>query len=160
MHLKSRKRLSRVLKIIETAIPYTIIFTIFHEKDVLITVSKKHPHPVNPDNSVIDWTFTSEWLPLNEFPYRLSLAGSLDDVVNDLCRQISSISQPMDIDTLVRHQAKRNELLKSIKRVETALRKAKQINRKVELNQELQNLKGMLHSFGNSDGLDNYPPDK
>lgn len=60
--VRTEEGIDEVLKIIDRAIPYPILFQLTTGKFKKGMISKKHPHPNNEDNSVIDWTFKSTWL--------------------------------------------------------------------------------------------------
>lgn len=68
IELKIREKIDSVLDIVDKAIPYHLIFWVQHEDSAYISVSAKHPHPVNDDNAVIDWTFRSGWFDLANCP--------------------------------------------------------------------------------------------
>ena len=46
-----------LLDIIDKSIPYQIIFVLSYHDIILISTSKKHNHPLNQDNAVVDWSF-------------------------------------------------------------------------------------------------------
>ena len=146
VELRNSTRVSDLIKVIDKAIPYTIIFTFKYEDEVLISVSKKHLHPTNPDNAVIDWTFTSEWSEQAKFSITLDLRESLDHVLADLCKQLSGETNDVSLDELVELKSTEQDLLKRIKRLEQQIVREKQFNKRVELNRELNDLKRKLNT--------------
>ncbi|GAB3660261.1 hypothetical protein GCM10028791_34110 [Echinicola sediminis] len=129
-----------LLDIIDKSIPYHIIFVVSHRGNVFLSTSKKHPHPTNEDNSVIDWTFKSDWFTANENQFSLNLKKSIDAVYQDFCNQLSgnfkatqkSISELIDMNKNV------DKLNKEIASLKSAIAKCKQFNQKVELNMKLK----------------------
>lgn len=150
VQLRQRGRIQDLIKIIDKAIPYTIIFSFIHESEVLVSVSKKHPHPLNPNNAVIDWTFSSQWLEKDNFQIELSLKESLDFVLKDLCSQLSGEEKITDLDKLVELKSTQDELKRKIGKLETQIKKEKQFNRRVELNRKLTKLKTDLTNLTKS----------
>ena len=87
VELKLKTDITKVLEIINKAIPYHIVFWVEFNNHAYITTAAKHPHPTNDNISVIDWTFTSDWFEKYKNNYVLNLIGSLDAVFKDLCVQ-------------------------------------------------------------------------
>ena len=138
--LKEKEDISDLLKIIDKAIPYHLVFAVSSGPEAMISATEKHPHPADEGKAVIDWTFASPWFAATENPYQLHLQQSLDFVFADLCNQLSgkntSTTQPLA--DLVSLEKKLKELNYSIDKLKAAMKKAKQFNQRVELNRELQ----------------------
>lgn len=151
--LKEQKPIPRLLDIIDKAIPYTLIFIVSHEERVYVSVSVKHPHQANPDNAVIDHTFSSPWFLKHENPYSMRLEGTLDDIIRHLCIQLSgeSISDTAlaasSLQNLVQHIQSLEKLQKEIQHLHSRIKKIVQFNMKVELNIQLQQKEQLLEQI-------------
>lgn len=147
LHKKDTK-IEALLDIIDKSIPYHIVFVLSHANSLMLSVSKKHPHPTNEDNSVIDWTFKSDWIKQSEFHYRLALKESIDSVFSDICFQISGKhKQGLDLKQLIEKEQKIKDLKNEVQKLENEIKRSKQFNNKVELNLKLQALKQELDEF-------------
>jgi hypothetical protein len=146
IELKSQEKIDSILLAIDKAIPYTIIFVVIVDQQMYVSTSVKHSHPVNEDNAVIDWTFRSEWGPIDENKYNLSLKKSLDAAYLSLCVQLSdrsgmgmkSIQELVELCKLV------DDLTKEVNRLKVAITGCRQFNQKVKLNVELLALENQL----------------
>jgi len=147
LHKKDAK-ISALLDIIDKSIPYHIVFVLTHANSTMLSVSKKHPHATNDDNSVIDWTFKSDWIKQSEFHYRLALKESIDSVFSDICFQISGKQkQGIDLKQLIEKEQTIKELKNEIQKLGNEITRSKQFNNKVDLNLKLQTLKQELDEF-------------
>lgn len=147
--LKQKHKIPKVLAAIDKAIPYHIIFWVEWEREAFLSTSLKHAHPTNNNISVIDQTFSSAWFSVARCPYELNLRESLDYVVKDLCIQMSGNLElkshsMMDI---VRYQQEKDRLNKEITKLKRAVAKARQFNRKVELNLRLKKAQEQLKTL-------------
>lgn len=70
IELKVREEIQSLLDIINKAIPYNIIFIVEESDAIYLSTSTKHPHPVNADNSVIDWTLEHHGFPIMKMHIR------------------------------------------------------------------------------------------
>ena len=61
IELKKKVDIKHSLEIIDKSIPYHIIFLIYYDGEVMLSLSKKHPHPSN-NTSVVDWSFQTNWI--------------------------------------------------------------------------------------------------
>ncbi|WP_028524495.1 DUF4391 domain-containing protein [Runella limosa] len=145
LELRARDGFDEILDIINKAIPYPIIFFVEYKEQFLISACRKHPHPLNEDNTIIDWVFKSDWIAFNNSPFELRLKKNLDFVYFDLCRQLARKSEKIkSLAELCEHEQKIKQLTSAIHKLETTISKSKQFNRKVELNLELQSMKKAL----------------
>ncbi len=147
VELKEKQEVKGILEIINKAIPYPIIFLVNWNNEFYFSTSTKHAHPINDNISVIDWTFNSEWLPkenINNFT--LPLKKSLDFVYEEFCFQISGENKlnSNSLAELVEYQERQATLKTAIGQLEKKIKGTKQFNNKLELNQELNNLKKEL----------------
>ncbi|MFV0553866.1 MAG: DUF4391 domain-containing protein [Mangrovibacterium sp.] len=135
-----------IIQIVERFIPYQLIVVQRFGQQQRICTSCKHPHPSKEQESVIDWTFSSNWFDDELMPYELKLQNSLDDVFDDLCFQISGRFD-LPIKELVAAEKEAKSLQNQIVRLESKIRQTTQFNEKVKLNQELQQLQPSLRGF-------------
>lgn len=136
IELKVKEEIQPLLEIIDKAIPYNIIFIIEESGSIYLSTSTKHPHPVNNDNSVIDWTFKTSWFLQNENTYSLHLKKSLDAVYHDFCIQLSgkkSLARK-SLQDLVNYNKQIHTLEKEIVQIKRNIKNSKQYKYKVELN--------------------------
>lgn len=143
--LRKKEKIEPLLNIINKSIPYHIVFILVFEEYRMISVSEKHPHPVNEDNAVIDWTFDSNWIIDSKFNYTLNLKESIDSVFSDICMQVSgNRDKELSLSQLIEKEQKIKRLQTEIAKLESAIKKSKQFNEKVELNMKLQDLNQRL----------------
>ena len=146
VELKEQTDISKILDIINKAIPYHIVFWVELKEEAYISATAKHPHPTNEDTSVIDWTFTSEWFKKDKNTYCLNLKGSLTAVFKNLCVQITG--KPglgkKSMDSILKYQQEVERLKNEIASLSSGISKGKQFNQKVELNIRLNNLQKQL----------------
>lgn len=140
IELKVKQDIQSVLDIIDKSIPYNIVFVIVHENMIYLSTSTKHPHPVNEDKAVIDWTFKTDWFLPEENNYYLLLKKSIDAVYLDFCIQLSGKSSMASrpLQELIYYKKKVDALEKKIARLKSDITKSKQYNNKVELNLKLK----------------------
>ena len=150
--LKINEDIQQVLSVIDKAIPYNIIFIVEYEESIYLSTSTKHPHPVNKDNAVIDWTFYSNWFTSDNIPYSLNLRTSIDTVYYEFCVQLSGKPNMSSNTFQELNEYKRNSnfLEKEISKLKSSIAKCKQFNQKVELNIKLKALENELAYLLNS----------
>lgn len=147
--LKKRAAISRILEIVNRAIPYRIISWVEYNDEAYLSTTSKHAHPTNEDIAVLDWTFTSAWFPSLSNPYSLNLTGSLDEIYKDICIQLSGSHKlkSESLTTIVKNQEEVDRLKKQIEKLKASIRRAKQFNKKVELNLKLKEAEKALQSI-------------
>lgn len=140
IELKQKSDILKILEIINRSIPYHIIFWIEFNQEAYISTAAKHPHPINEDNAVIDWTFTSKWFKIENNTYSLNLKGTLDAVFKDLCVQLvgkQSLGKK-SMDFIVKNQQEIDRLEREVAQLKSAISRSKQFNKKVDLNLKLK----------------------
>lgn len=146
IQLRKQVDLSTLWDAVEKAIPYALVLWLENEGAAMLRSSKKHPHATDMNRSVLDWTFQSDWFPVDAPPFEIELKGTLDDVALRLWRHLAGDRSEAigSIDQLVEDQQVVWGLKNQIKRIEQRLAKEKQFNRKVELNEQLRQLRSAL----------------
>jgi hypothetical protein len=144
IELKEQNDIRKLLELFDKATPYHIIFLVQFDNLTILSATKKHPHPTNPDNSVIDWTFRTDWLTDDQLAkYKLNLQKNLDHIFKDFCEQIANINpeaKASTFQTFIDTTKERAALDREIASIKAKIKKSKQFNEKVELNQKLNDL--------------------
>ena len=140
LELKEQTNVNELLLLINRVIPYPILFILRHNEEVMYSISKKHTHPTNENQAVVDWTFSTSWKNGVEDEFEISLSNSLDSVFQDICFIISGKNQgkEKDIETLIAKEQQLKQLNSEIEKTQKAIDKCRQFNKRVELNQKLQ----------------------
>ena len=148
VELKVQVDIQTLLEVIDRAIPYHIVFIVVHKEAMYISTSSKHPHPVNIDNAVVDYTFKTEWFNTKENKFAFNLSRSIDAIYHDFCLQLSgtrALAQK-SMDALVAYSKQVDYLNKEIEKLKSSITGSKQFNQKVELNIRLKDLEKQLKS--------------
>lgn len=153
IELKFKTTIEPILKIIDKAIPYHILFLVFFQDEIYFSLAKKHQHPLNDDNTVIDWIFSSDWQKTTSVSLKLSLSISIDNIFLNLCNQLSHPGlrhKELDLESLIKSTSELSKLQLEISRLTTLLNNEKQFNRKVKLNTKLNALKRQLENLSST----------
>jgi hypothetical protein len=152
VELKVKQDIQTVLDIIDKSIPYSIIFVVEYDGMIYLSTSSKHPHPINEDNAVIDWTFKTDWFKPSENKYSFQLKKSIDAVYHDFCIQLSgkSTMASKPLQDLISFKKNVDALEKEIARLKSGVAGSKQFNNKVELNLKLKAKENELQSLLNN----------
>lgn len=142
LELKKKENLISILDIIDKNISYPIIFIVCFEGKKMLSISKKHIHPVNENQAVVDFRFNSDWINAKDFHYELNLRKNLDFVFSDICVQTTNRkhNEKLDITELVEKERNIKQMKFNIEKLQCQIRNCKQFNRKVELNIKLKDL--------------------
>ncbi|HAD78866.1 MAG TPA: DUF4391 domain-containing protein [Flavobacteriaceae bacterium] len=141
IELKAKNKIRDILNIIDKAIPYHIIFIISFEDEIYISTSAKHSHVNNENQSVIDYTFDTEWLNKNDFTFKLELKNNLDWIFKNFCELITNSNQDAkSIQEFVDSKKENDALNREIEKLKAQIKNCKQFNKKVELNLKLKQL--------------------
>ena len=142
LELKEQTNINELLLLINRVIPYPILFVLRHNEEIMYSISKKHTHPTNENQAVVDWTFSTSWKNVLEDEFEITLSNSLDTVFQDICFKISGKNpgKEKDIETLIAKEQHLKQLNSEIEKITFSMNKSKQFNKKVELNRHLQEL--------------------
>jgi hypothetical protein len=140
VELKVKDEIDAILKLIDKAIPYRIIFVIEAENEFYLSTSIKHEHPTRKDVCVIDWTLAIPWHTKSEGNnYPIDLKKSIDAVYESFCLKLRGLTESnTTVESLVEHEKKTEGLKKEISKLKATIDSAKQFNYKVEQNILLQ----------------------
>lgn len=136
--LKTKDNIFRILDTIDKSIPYPIIFVVIHDNEVMLSASQKHSHPTQENISVIDWTFSSNWLRKGEIGIQLNLRESIDFVFADVCSQLATTSSKIPLEELIALEKEKKSLERNIDLLKSKLSTCRQFNQKLELNKQLK----------------------
>ena len=137
-----------VLRQIDKEIPYHIIFLLEYEGKYQAWTAYKEAAASGTNAFKVGNYYHTEWLPEEELPLKLD-GLNIDKVYENFVRQIAGdILQTETTDeTLaetVARDEKRKALEKQIAALQAKIRKEKQLNKQVQLNTELKNLRKEL----------------
>ena len=147
--LKTGELSADVLKCIDGAVQFPIVFELEHEGKIKVIAAHKRPSEADATKWVVSDYFSTVWMPANsprvEMPVVLDLAGLYEALLQRLIplapRDQESFSAL--VERLERVRAKQRE----IEKVRAKLAKKKQFNRKVETNATLRQLNKELEEL-------------
>jgi len=136
-----------VLKLIDKEIPYHILFLLTYEDNVQAWIGFKEATVSGTGAFKVNRYYHTEWMPLDKL--QLPLTGlNLDAVYENYVRQIAGDAINTDssesLKDAVEREKRKKKLEKKIAALEAKIRKEKQLNRQLEMNLELKNLKKEL----------------
>ena len=135
-----------VLRQIDKAIPYHILFVLTYEGKAQAWIGYKEASS-GGNAFKVNRYYHTDWMPENELQFMLG-GLNMDAVYENLVRQIAGDRLRTSIGESLKESVGRDEerrrLEKQIAALENKLNKEKQLNRKMELNAELKRLKKEL----------------
>lgn len=138
-----------VLRCIDKAIPFPIIFQLYHGNRIQPIATYKRPNEADSSKWVIDGYFAGEWQSLDMPRQPLPVALDMQGLYEQLLRKLLSLP-PRDQETL-KHQVERLNQWRSkqneYQKLQARLNKEKQFNRKIEINAKLRCLKTELEQL-------------
>lgn len=149
IQLKTQELDGDVLRCIDGAIPFPIVFELTFDGRTQVTAAYKRPNESDASRWVLSDYFATDWLPgdceRTAMPVALHLGGLYEQLLH---RLIPLPTRPQETLTALvarveQAQAKQRELDKTTAR----LAKEKQFNRKVEINATVRQLKSELESL-------------
>ena len=141
--LKTPELDHEVLRCIDKAIPFPIIFQLHHDHRIQPIATYKRPNEADTTKWVIDGYFSVGWLPEDTprepLPITLDLQALYEQLLGKLLPLPPRQQEPLKehVGRINQWQGKQNEYQKC----QTRLNKEKQYNRKVEINAQLRRLK-------------------
>lgn len=138
-----------VLRCIDGAIPFPILFELAFEGRTQVVAAYKRPNESDASRWVLSDYFATDWLPVDcqrtAMPVALHMGGLYEQLLH---RLIPLSARPQEtlaelVARVEQAQAKQRELDKATARLE----KEKQFNRKVEINAHLRQLKTELQEL-------------
>ncbi len=132
-----------VLRCIDKAIPFPIIYEIYHAGKCRAAAAYKRPSGADASKWVVNSYFESGWKPettlRRPLPITLDLGALYEELLSPL------IPHPSKTGETLQERVERAETIRSqqqeLAKTEASLRKEKQFNRKVEINAEIRTMK-------------------
>ena len=137
-----------VLRQIDKEIPYHILFVLTFEGKAQAWIGYKEAS--SGGTLKVNRYYHTDWVPENELQFTIS-GLNMDAVYESLVRQIAGerlqVAPNESLKVSVGRDEARRRLEKQIAALENAMRKEKQLNRKMELNAELKKLRKELDNL-------------
>ncbi len=147
--LKTEELDEDVLRTIDKAIPFPILFQLSHGDRIRFATSYKRPSDADSSKWVIEASFVTDWQPGRQERPPLPVALDLASLYEHLIRRHLPLPQRSG-EGLRDHVARFTTIAakeKECQQLEARLNKEKQFNRKVEMNAELRTLRQELESL-------------
>lgn len=140
--LKTEELSADVLKCIDGAVQFPIVFELERSSELKVIATHKRPSEADASKMVISDYFSSPWIPADsvrsDMPVVLDLVGLYEALLQRLIPLPPRANESLTalVERLEGVRAKEREIAK----VRAKLAKEKQFNRKVEINSELRKL--------------------
>jgi hypothetical protein len=151
--LKTPELNETVLRCIDKAIPFPIVFQLHHDKRIKMIAAYKRPNEADSEKGVVDSYFASDWQAQDLIRQPLPVVLDLALLYEHMLRQLLPLpprpgeALKQQIERWSQLQSKQNEYQK----LEASLHKEKQFNRKVELNAQLRTLQAVIAALRNEE---------
>ncbi len=138
----------KILKLIDQGIPYHIVFILHNENRIQIWTAFKEAKNKEGTAYKVAAYYHTDWM--SEDSFSLELKGiNMDQIYENLVRDIAGNSllgnEGESLQESVDRTTEINSLKEKIEKLQAKVRKEKQFNKKVKLNDELKRLKAELH---------------
>jgi len=149
IQLKTSDLAEGVLLSIDKVIPHPIIYQLFFEDKIRVVLAYKRLNESDETKWVVEQYFSSAWLPIDEaellkapLPIVLNLGGLYEQMLKVLMPIVANQGENIKAQTERLNQITQKQ--KEISQLESKMRKEKQFNRKVEMNNQLKALQHKL----------------
>ena len=137
-----------LLKQIDKEIPYHILFLLSYKGKYQAWIGYKENNSSGKNAFKVNGYYHTEWMSEDELPIKLE-GLNIDDVYENLVRQIAGtrLDSNLNDDSLkvaVERDHQRQQIKKQIEKLESQIRKEKQLNKQMLLNNDLKKLKKQL----------------
>ncbi|EIC21432.1 DUF4391 domain-containing protein [Thiorhodovibrio frisius] len=145
---------TKILRAIDQAIPFPLIFELTCGERLLVAAAHKRPSEADKHKWVISEHFHSDWRPLETERAPLPVATSMDKLYEQLLSPLLPVaadaedSLPARIDRTQAIAAQQ----RAIDRLQARLRREPQFNRRVAINAELRDAVRQLHQLNGPTG--------
>jgi hypothetical protein len=149
LQLKTPELHRDVLRCIDQAIPFPLLFELVFEGRTQVIAAYKRPNESDPRRWALSEYFATDWLPIGcertTLPVALHLGGLYEQLLHRLISLRARARETLAelVARVEQAQAKQRELDKTAARLE----KEKQFNRKVEINAAVRQLKSELENL-------------
>ena len=140
--LKTGELNSNVLRCIDLAIPFPIIFELRFDDKLRLAASYKRPSDADATKSILSDYFFGEWIPYESPRKPLPIVFDLEILYSQILAPLFPYVLESDesLIELVERMESIRRLKRDIERCSAKLQKEKQFNRKVEINAALRKL--------------------
>ena len=150
IRLEGAKLDEAVLRQIDKEVPYHIIFLLEHGGKYQAWTAYKEAVSSGNNAFKVGTYYHTDWMSEAELPIKID-GLDIDKVYENLVRQIAGAVLKSDkqesLQDAVLRDEKRRELKKLIVNMQTKVRKEKQLNKQVQLNEELKRMKKELENL-------------
>jgi hypothetical protein len=155
IHLKTPELHHDVLRCIDGAVQFPIVFELNHEGRTQMVACHKRPSDADARQWVCSDYFASPWQPATAPRQALPVVLDMAALYENLLRTLIPLPpRPQEkLADLVLRLGKLNALQRDIQKTQTQLAKEKQFNRKVGINAQLRELKTDLEKLRDRDDL-------
>lgn len=146
IHLKEQSYSVDLLRAIDRAIPYPILFVLRFDNQAKLAIAYKDRNQVDHNRSVIHSYYDSNWQHAAELQLDIIRGFDLKMVYENIIRSLlpTQISSEIELAVALEQQSYIEKLSQQCKRLEAKIQQEKQFNRKVELNIQLQKMRKQL----------------
>lgn len=143
IQLKTRELNFDVLRSIDQAVQFPIVFELTYDKEAQVVAAYKRPNEADASRWVLSGYFSTGWLRADTERTAMPLALHLGSLYEQLLRTLIPLSaRPQEsIAALVERVDRVQTLQREVDKTAARLEKEKQFNRKVEINAQLRQLK-------------------
>lgn len=138
-----------VLRAIDTAVPFPIIFELGFDGRVQVVACYKRPNEADVSRWVLSDYFASEWLPAESdrrsMPMALDLVSLYEQLLHRLIPLCARRDEPLAALVVRFEQVQARQ--REVARTSARLDKERQFNRRVELNAALRTMKSELEQL-------------
>ena len=139
-----------VLKQIDREIPYHILFVLEYENKYQAWIGYKEAAGSGTAAFKVNKYYHTDWMEEGELPIRID-GLNIDAVYENFVRQIAGNllqgNQAESLKESVEREEKVEDLRKQITKLQAKIRKEKQLNRQMQMNQELKVLRRQLEDI-------------
>lgn len=143
IQLKTPELKLEVLRCIDGAIQFPIIFELTFEGKSQVVAAFKRPSESDSNRWVVSDYFSTQWMPTDSLRVAMPLALDLGGLYEQLLKRL--ISLPLRSNENLAELVNRIQLVRlkeiEIQKIKSKLVKEKQFNRKVELNAQLRSIR-------------------
>ena len=140
-----------ILKSIDSVIPYHILYILEYNGKYQAWIGYKEATDIEKKISKVDRYYHTNWLEETELIVNLE-GLNLDDVYENLVRQIAGNKLQFDNPTeSLKQSVERDKEIETLKKqisiLQNKIRKEKQLNKQIEMNNELKKLRSILEKL-------------
>jgi len=152
IRLKSKEISEDLLRSMDRAIPFPIIFQLYRGNEVKVKAAYKRPSDADKSKWVVDAYVESEWMPAGTPKETLPVALDLGKLYEQIIKALIPEALPtLQQSGSMKEQMELIEIIKAKERAYNKLKakrdKEKQFNKKVKINEELHRLKEEIETL-------------